>query len=70
MDYRTFTVMLRNNLKRTATYSARLQPATGWMADETVRSLTLEAGLSGEIHLEAIAPLHAYPQRKLITGKF
>ncbi|MES0169909.1 MBL fold metallo-hydrolase [Mesorhizobium sp. M0027] len=64
-----FTVKLRNNLERTATYSARLQPPPGWIADRTVRSQTLEAGQRGEIHLEATAPLYADPQRKLITAE-
>lgn len=65
----TYTLMIRNNLKRTALYSARLLPAFGWVSQEKMGYITLQPGDQGEIKLVATAPSQADPRRRLITAE-
>ncbi len=65
----TYTVKVRNNLERTATYSARLLPAFGWASHGEADGITLEPSQHGELVLVAVAPSQAEPQRRLITAE-
>ncbi|WP_354101819.1 MBL fold metallo-hydrolase [Bradyrhizobium sp. RT5a] len=65
----TYTVRIRNNLERTALYSARLLPAFGWTSRAEAESITLQPGEQDEIVLAAIAPSRVDPRRRLITAE-
>lgn len=65
----TYTVRIRNNLERTAVYSARLLPAFGWISLGEAESITLQPGQHGEIMLEATAPSQLDPRRRLMTAE-
>ncbi|RUV60632.1 MBL fold metallo-hydrolase [Mesorhizobium sp. M5C.F.Ca.IN.020.29.1.1] len=65
----TYTVRIRNNLERTAVYSARLLVASGWAPDGEAESITLQPGQRGEIMLGAIAPSQVDPRRRLIYAE-
>lgn len=65
----TYTVRIRNNLERTAVYSARLLAAAGWASDGGVQSITLQAGEHGEIVFGATAPSQVDPCRRLVTAE-
>ena len=64
-----YVVMLRNNLERTATYSARLLPPPGWTASDGYSTLKLEPGEPGELRLTAGAPSEAGGRRVLMTAE-
>ncbi|MET4324154.1 MBL fold metallo-hydrolase [Bradyrhizobium sp. RT5a] len=64
-----YTVRIRNNLERTAVYSARLLPAFGWTSRAEAESVTLEPGEQDELVLTAIAPPRFEPRRRLITAE-
>jgi glyoxylase-like metal-dependent hydrolase (beta-lactamase superfamily II) len=66
MQYR---LLLRNNLERRATYSARLLCPGGWEASPEPRGLTLEAGGRSELLLAAHAPATPDPVRRLVTAE-
>lgn len=63
----TYTLLVRNNLERKATYTARLLPPPGWTVAGQASSLTLEAGASGEITLAAVAPALAESLRRRLV---
>ncbi|MER9178419.1 MBL fold metallo-hydrolase [Mesorhizobium sp. M0955] len=63
-----YTIKIRNNLERTATYSARLLPLSGWTPCEA-ESVTLRRGERGELLLRAIAPSEAALRRRLVTAE-
>lgn len=63
-----YTIKIRNNLERTATYSARLLPLSGWTPCEA-ESVTLRRGERGELLLRATAPSEAALRRRLITAE-
>ncbi|MER9597291.1 MBL fold metallo-hydrolase [Mesorhizobium sp. M0244] len=65
----TYTLKIRNNLERTALYSACLLPAFGWGADGETKSITLEPGQRGELLLLATAPSQVDLRRRLITAE-
>ncbi len=65
----TYRLLLRNNLERQATYSARLLPPPGWACDEAFQELGLAAGERGELTLQAEAPTHADPDRRLMAAE-
>lgn len=65
----TYAVRIRNNLDRTAVYSARLLPAPGWVSQGEAESITLQPGDQGEVLLRATAPSHPDPQRRLMTAE-
>ena len=65
----TYTVRIRNNLERSAVYSARLLPAFGWTSRAEAESITLQPGEQDEIVLAAIAPSRADQRRRLITAE-
>jgi hypothetical protein len=64
-----YVVMLRNNLERAATYSARLLPPPGWTTSDGYSTLELEPGAAGELRLTAGAPRKAGGQRALVTAE-
>lgn len=64
-----YTVKVRNNLERTAVYSARLLPPIGWASHGEAESITLNPRELGEIVLWAIAPSQFDPQRRLMTAE-
>ncbi|UPK28274.1 MBL fold metallo-hydrolase [Bradyrhizobium sp. 195] len=64
-----YTIKIRNNLERTAVFSARLLPAFRWTAHGGVESITLESGERGDIVLSATAPSQADPRRRLMTAE-
>ncbi|WP_352869288.1 MBL fold metallo-hydrolase [Mesorhizobium sp. M0715] len=63
-----YTVKIRNNLERTAVYSARLQPSFGWVSGEG-ECITLQPGEQGEIMVGTTAPSQVDPRRRLITAE-
>ncbi|MCK1615982.1 MBL fold metallo-hydrolase [Bradyrhizobium sp. 159] len=65
----TYTIKIRNNVERTAVYSARLLPALGWTAHDQVASITLQSGEYGEILLGVTAPSQPDPRRRLLTAE-
>ncbi|MDX8499047.1 MBL fold metallo-hydrolase [Mesorhizobium sp. VK4C] len=65
----TYTVNIRNNLERTAVYSARLLPAFGWASHGEDESITLQPGQKGHIMLTAGAPVQVHRRRRLITAE-
>ena len=64
-----YTLRLRNNLQRQATYEARLLVPRGWPTSEQGASTTLEVGEQGEILLIAQTPPQADGVRRLITAE-
>lgn len=66
----TYTLMLRNNLERTATYEARLLPPPGWTAGPAA-ALDLAAGARSELRLALHAPAGAAQDdgRTLVTAE-
>ncbi|OSI79322.1 hypothetical protein BSZ22_01940 [Bradyrhizobium canariense] len=62
-------IKIRNNLERTAVFTARLLPAFGWTAQRAVQSISLEPGGRGDIALSATAPPQADPKRRLTTAE-
>ncbi|MER8950408.1 MBL fold metallo-hydrolase [Mesorhizobium sp. M0809] len=64
-----FTFKIRNNLERTACYSARLLPVFGWASDGGAESITLQPGERGELILGATAPAQVDPRRRLVTAE-
>ncbi|MFK4654189.1 glyoxylase-like metal-dependent hydrolase (beta-lactamase superfamily II) [Bradyrhizobium japonicum] len=64
-----YTIKIRNNLERTAVYSARLLPAFGWTSYGQAESITLQPWEHGEIVLGATAPPQVDPRRKLMTAE-
>ncbi|MEI8702998.1 MBL fold metallo-hydrolase [Mesorhizobium sp. ISC15] len=65
----TYTVRIRNNLERTAVYSAHLLSPFGWAPDGEAESITLQPGQRGEVILGATAPSQVDPRRRLITAE-
>ncbi|MER8671600.1 MBL fold metallo-hydrolase [Mesorhizobium sp. M1156] len=65
----TYTVRIRNNLERTATYSARLLVNFGWRANHEPEAITLGPGERGQLTLWATAPSHTDLRRRLITAE-
>ena len=64
-----YTLLLRNNLEKTATYEGRLLPRDGWDIDENFEALTLEGEARGELKLTGRAPATADPARRLISAE-
>jgi hypothetical protein len=64
-----YVVTLRNNLERTATYSARLLPPPGWTASDGWATVELAPGEAGELRLTAGAPGEAAGHRVLVTAE-
>lgn len=64
-----YVVMLRNNLERAATYSARLLPPPGWTTSDGYSTLELEPGAAGELRLTTGAPSEAGGERVLVTAE-
>lgn len=64
-----FRLLLRNNLERPATYSARLLPAHGWESAPGFVELQLGAGDRGELALSATAPALGDGVRRLLTAE-
>ena len=64
-----YTLMLRNNLERKATYAARLLTPDGWTTNDSFTSTTLDAAQRGELSLTATAPAQPDNIRKLMTGE-
>lgn len=66
-----YTLMLRNNLERRATYAARLLPPPGFTAAADLRTLKLEAGEDGELTFALDAPTGSAPveRRVLVTAE-
>ena len=64
-----FTVLLRNNLERAASFAARLLPPPGWTASESLESVELQPGEHGELRLPAAAPNDPDFRRRLITAE-
>ena len=64
-----FTVLLRNNLARRASFAARLLPPPGWAASESLETVALQPGENGELRLAANAPTVADGQRRLMTAE-
>jgi len=64
-----FTLLLRNNLEKKATYSARLLAPPGWGTSSEHESLSLEANQRGEIVLTARAPDLGDEIRRLMTAE-
>lgn len=65
----TYTIRLRNNLERSAVYSARLLPAFGWASCGETESITLLPRGRGDVVLRAIAPSQADPRRRLLAAE-
>lgn len=65
----TFAVKVRNNLERTAVYSARLLPAFDWVSQGKAGDITLQPGQQGEISLRAVAPSQVDRRRRLMTAE-
>jgi glyoxylase-like metal-dependent hydrolase (beta-lactamase superfamily II) len=66
-----YRLLLRNNLERAATYSARLLAAPGWQTSPELQELKLVAGERGEVLLMATAPQQGSPNagRRLMTAE-
>ncbi|MER8576992.1 MBL fold metallo-hydrolase [Mesorhizobium sp. M1409] len=64
-----FTVKVRNNLDRTALFSARLLPSFGWTSDGQTGCILLKTTQQGEVVLEATSPPGVDPGRRLITAE-
>ncbi|MBH5396273.1 MBL fold metallo-hydrolase [Bradyrhizobium sp. CNPSo 4010] len=64
----TYRIKIRNNLERTAVYSAQLLPPSGWTS-RTAESISLQAGEQGEIMLQATTPSQGDPRRRLMTAE-
>lgn len=64
-----YTLLLRNNLGRRATYEARLLPMDGWKVADGFTALTLEGEGRGELKLRATAPSAADPVRRLTSAE-
>ena len=63
-----YTLKLRNNLERTATFGARLLLPKGWRVGEEPGPITLDAGCGGELIFEVTAPEVIDPRRRLVTA--
>jgi glyoxylase-like metal-dependent hydrolase (beta-lactamase superfamily II) len=66
LDYR---LLVRNNLGRAATFSARLLPPPGWETTTEGGRVELPAGGRGEIELRAVAPRSEDGGRRLMTAE-
>jgi glyoxylase-like metal-dependent hydrolase (beta-lactamase superfamily II) len=65
-----YTLMLRNNLDRPATYAARLLAPSGWTAPVSLKTLELDAGERGQLELSMTAPpLGSTQGRMLVTAE-
>ena len=64
-----FRLLLRNNLERPASYSARLLPAHGWTSAGEWADARLEPGERGELVLRAMAPSEGDGARRLLTAE-
>jgi hypothetical protein len=64
-----YRILVRNNLERTATYSARLRPPPGWSAPQSFEELELEAGARGTLSLTASANGDTDSIRRLMTAE-
>ncbi|WP_368508655.1 MBL fold metallo-hydrolase [Bradyrhizobium lupini] len=64
-----YTIKIRNNLERTATYGARLLPPLGWTSHGETVSAVLQPGKQVEIVLWTTAPSETEPRRRLITAE-
>lgn len=64
-----YTLMLRNNLERPATYAARLLPPPGWATQGDLETLALDADERGELTLSVTAPTHPVEGRTLVTAE-
>jgi glyoxylase-like metal-dependent hydrolase (beta-lactamase superfamily II) len=64
-----YTLMLRNNLERPATYAARLLPPPGWSTTRDLETRELDAGDKGEVTLAITAPTHLTDERTLVTAE-
>ena len=64
-----YTLMLRNNLERSATYAARLLALPGWATRSDLVTLELDAGERGELTLSITAPTHPVDGRTLLTAE-
>jgi glyoxylase-like metal-dependent hydrolase (beta-lactamase superfamily II) len=64
-----YTLMLRNNLDRPATYAARLIAPPGWTTPSEPETVKLDAGESSELTLTITTPTHANHGRTLLTAE-
>jgi glyoxylase-like metal-dependent hydrolase (beta-lactamase superfamily II) len=65
-----YTLMVRNNLERAATFEARLlSPIPGWEQPDELVGIELGAGERGELALTLTAPLSAPDGRVLVTAE-
>jgi len=64
-----YRLLLRNNLGRRATYSARLLPPRQWQTSPEMQSIELEPEQRGELKLAAVAPSQPQTGRQLVTAE-
>lgn len=64
-----FTVLLRNNVERTASFSARLISPPGWNVSESLESIELQPGEDGKLSLKGDAPNESDSRRRLMTAE-
>jgi glyoxylase-like metal-dependent hydrolase (beta-lactamase superfamily II) len=64
-----FRLLLRNNLERPATYSARLLAPAGWEVSPEARGVKMAPNGHGEVVLWAKAPAMADATRRLLTAE-
>jgi hypothetical protein len=64
-----YTLMLRNNLDKRATYAARLLPPPGWTTPTDLQTLELNPGDVGEMFLPITAPSESDEGRVLVTAE-
>lgn len=64
-----YELLLRNDLERRATYTARLLPPPGWERVPGNVALELEAGARGSVRLRARAPERPDEARRLVTAE-
>ena len=64
-----YTLMLRNNLERPATYAARLLAPPGWETRRDLKSLKLDVSETGELTLSITAPRQPVDGRTLVTAE-
>jgi glyoxylase-like metal-dependent hydrolase (beta-lactamase superfamily II) len=64
-----YRLLVRNNLDRPVTYSARLLPPPGWECSTEFRPRTLAPGSRSEINLSAVAPRPGDAIRRLMTAE-
>ncbi|RWB93974.1 MAG: MBL fold metallo-hydrolase [Mesorhizobium sp.] len=64
-----YTIIMRNNLERSAVFSARVLSPPGWIWNDEFKSVTLQPGNVGSVLLQVTAPSQIDRRRRLVTAE-